>query len=407
MNVGFYYHVEAVFDRDGVARVPALIGLFVQKLAKQMGHVTFYVHGDSRAGIEDFTLGEPLVRCIDLGPRPRFPQAMFAPRRWLRRFRPAEHGVEVLLIRGPSPLLPRLVKAAEGLPVALHIVGDYASEDRDPQARSMPRWRDTAIRLLFRLYARHQRRAAARTLVLVNAPHLAQLFDRDDIGVVMDSTLTEDSVVDAPRHGDPQLGRARRARLLLTGRLIPEKGLWEAAEAVRILGDEGYDVSLDIVGWQVPTDPVVQAFWTHVDALGVTDRVRFGGYVPAGPELAAVYRQADIYVLPSRAEAFPRAILEAMGVGIPVVTTSVGGIPHWIQHGREALLVEPRSARGVADAIRSLLDDANAYASVAKAGWEFARSHTVEKTCASIGTYLAELYRVSAASGRRREDLRR
>jgi glycosyltransferase involved in cell wall biosynthesis len=398
VNVGFYYHVEAVFDPDGGARVPALIGLFVQELATQMGRVTFYVHGDARTGIEDFTLSEPLVTCVDLGPRPRFPQAMFMPGRWLRPFRPAEHGVDVMFIRGPSPLLPHLVKAAGETPVVLHIVGDYASEDRDPQARAMPWWRDAAIRLLFRLYARRQRRTAASTLVLVNSPHLVSLFDRDDVGIVMDSTLTEGSLVAEPRRADPGLGRARRLRLLLTGRLIPEKGLWEAAEAVRILGDQGYDASLDIVGWQVPTDPVVQAFWSHVDAIGVSDRVRFAGYVPAGPELAAVYRAADMYVLPSRAEAFPRAILEAMGVGIPVITTTVGGIPHWIKDGREALLVEPRSAQAVASAVRSLLDDGALYEAIARGGWEFARSHTIEKCCASLGAHLTEQYGRSTAS---------
>lgn len=227
---------------------------------------------------------------------------------------------------------------------------------------------------------------------MVNSPHLADLFDRTDVGIVMDSTLTADSVASDPRSSDPEAGRGRPARLLLTGRLIPEKGLWEAADALRLLSERGYDTLLDIVGWQVPTDPVFKAFWAHVEGLGVTDRVRFVGYVPAGRELAEVYRSADIFLLPtsSRAEGFPRSILEAMGAGVPVVTTPVCGIPHWIQDGREALFVEPRSAAGVADAVEALLSSPRLYDSTARAGWEFAQNHTIEKCCKTLARHIVD-----------------
>jgi glycosyltransferase involved in cell wall biosynthesis len=397
MNVGFYYHVESVFEDSGSVRVPALLGMFVRELAKQVGHVTFYTHGESSAGIEDDILEAPLVRGVDLGPRPRFPVAMFFPGRSLRAFRPKADGVDVVLIRGPTPLLPHLIEACGDIPTVVHIVGKYSSEDRASRDRSMPQWRDVLLRLAFQLYARRQRRISEKTRLLVNSPHLIDLFDRADVGIVMDSTLTEDSVVERPRRSDPEAGRERPARLLLTGRLIPEKGLWEAAEAVRLLRDRGFEAELDVVGWQVPTDPVFKAYTAHLEALGVADRVRFVGYVPAGPELAAVYEAADIFLLPtsSQSEGFPRSILEAMGAGIPVVTTPVCGIPHWIEHGREALLVEPRSGAAVADAVELLLTDARLYETTARTGWEFAQRYTIEKCSASLARHL-----VDWASGR-------
>lgn len=370
--------------------MPALLGLFITELARRMGRVTFYAHGQARAGIEDFPLKEPLVRCVDLGPRPRFPAALFRPSRSLRAFQPRSDGIATLLIRGPTPLLPHLVEAAGDIPVVLHIVANYTIEDRRSRGRILPHWRDLVLPVLFRSYARRQRRASEKTLVLANSPHLAGLFDRTDVGLVMDSTLTEDSVVQRPRLSDPRAGRERPARLLFTGRLLPEKGLWEAAEAVRMLRDRGYDCELDIVGWQVPTDPVLKAFWAYVETLGIANQVRFLGYVPAGPALAAVYQNADVFLMPtaSQAEGFPRSILEAMGAGVPVVSTTVCGIPHWIEAGREALLVDPRSAVAVADALESLLDDPRLYEAIARSGWRFAKNYTIERCSETLARYI-------------------
>lgn len=393
MNVGFYYHVEAVFDQTGVARVPSLIGLFVEELARQVGHVTFYVHGNSKAGIEDFVPDKDLVRCVDLGPRARFPERMFLPRKSLRRFHPHRDGIDVMLVRGPSPLLPHVVKASAPLPVAVHIVGDYANYVRDRRARSMPWWRDTMIRLLFRLSTPMQRRACRNALILVNAPDLAKLFDRpDDVGLVFDSTLTEDMVVLEPASTASGLGRSRRARLLFTGRLVPEKGLWEAVDAVRLLVDRGFDIELDIVGWEDPADPVVERLKEHANRVGVGARIRFVGYVPAGAPLASVYRESDIYIWPSHgnAEGFPRTLFEAMGSGIPVVATPVGGVPHWIRDGEQAVMVEPGSAGALADGVESLLVDDALRNKVAGSGWEFARQWTVTKCCEQLAHALSD-----------------
>ncbi len=389
MNVGFYYHVEAVFDRDGVARVPSLLGLFVEELAKHAGHVTFYAHGESTSGIEDYALTEPLVSCVDLGPRRTFPERLLLPGRSLRAFTPRDDGVDVMLIRGPSPLLPHVARAAGDIPVAVHIVGDYTDQRRDPETRTMPWWRQSAIRVLFHAYTRWQRRVARNALVLVNTPDLAERFD-GDVQMVFESTLTEEMVASEPRMAESGLGSSRPARLLFTGRILPEKGLWEAVDAVRILTERGFDVTLDIAGWEYPTDPVVQGLRRHIHALGVEERVRFLGYVPAGALLATVYREADVFVLPTHGEGFPRSLFEAMGSGLPVVTTGVGGIPHWIHHEREAVLVQPRSAVSLADGLERVLTDDDLRHRVARGGLEFARPWTVEKGCALLAAKLSD-----------------
>jgi glycosyltransferase involved in cell wall biosynthesis len=69
------------------------------------------------------------------------------------------------------------------------------------------------------------------------------------------------------------------------------------------------------------------------------------------------FQKADIVVLPSTSEGLPIALLEALAYGSAVIATSVGSIPEVVRNGREALLVPPRDAGALADAILELAAD--------------------------------------------------
>jgi glycosyltransferase involved in cell wall biosynthesis len=103
-------------------------------------------------------------------------------------------------------------------------------------------------------------------------------------------------------------------------------------------------------------------------SLGLLGRVRFlGAKTPS--ELAAFYQQADLFVLPSGAEALPSTITEAMLCGAPVVATDVGGIRE--QLAGYGLLVRPGNSAELAAAIGSVL---NRYEHFADRGEEMSRS---------------------------------
>lgn len=85
---------------------------------------------------------------------------------------------------------------------------------------------------------------------------------------------------------------------------------------------------------------------------GVSDRVVFAGRRDDVPALLAA---SDVFVLPSLTEALPTVVIEAMAASRPVVATSVGGIPEMVDSGVSALLVEPRDAGALADAVGRVL----------------------------------------------------
>lgn len=107
------------------------------------------------------------------------------------------------------------------------------------------------------------------------------------------------------------------------------------------------DWTAEFVG-EGPLEAVVRA---QVEEAGLSRRVRFSGYLP---DPAPVLARAQIFVLSSRSEGFPRSVLEAMRAGLPVVASDVGGIREAV----EETLAPPGSARALASALRRLAQDA-------------------------------------------------
>lgn len=84
--------------------------------------------------------------------------------------------------------------------------------------------------------------------------------------------------------------------------------------------------------------------------------MHLAGFVP---EAARYLKAFDVFVLPSLKEGLPYTILEAMHAGLPIVATSVGGIPDVIEHKKNGILVPPGNPTLLADAITTVFADAN------------------------------------------------
>ena len=154
-----------------------------------------------------------------------------------------------------------------------------------------------------------------------------------------------------------------RPRVLGIGRLSWEKGFDVLIEACRDLKD----VSLEIVG----EGPMRDA----LEAMG-NGQVRFHGELE---EVAEVMKGADLVVVPSRSEGFGLVALEAMAAGVPVIASSIGGLPDLL--GDAGLLVPPGDELALREAIRALLADAPRRADMTAKGHSLAHSLSLEAMC--------------------------
>lgn len=147
----------------------------------------------------------------------------------------------------------------------------------------------------------------------------------------------------------PVVESSRPARRLVTvARLRQEKGLEVLLDAMAILVRSHPHLALTMVG----DGPMARDLANRVTALGLDHHVTLPGHTPHVAEALAA---ADLFVLPSRSEAFPNAVIEAMAMGLPIVATNVGGVPELIDHGRSGILVPPDQPEALAGAIADLL----------------------------------------------------
>ena len=136
---------------------------------------------------------------------------------------------------------------------------------------------------------------------------------------------------------------------MTVGRLTAHKRVDEIIEVLPALSG----VDLLVIG----DGPQRTALEAGARALGCERRVVFTGSLPP-EEVSARLREADVFVLNSRYEGLPHAVLEAFAAGIPVVATAVGGTPELVRDGESGVLVPPGDAKRLREAIQTLLDDA-------------------------------------------------
>ena len=134
--------------------------------------------------------------------------------------------------------------------------------------------------------------------------------------------------------------------LLFIGELRMLKGVDVLIEALGLLARDGRTLSATIVG----EGPDADRFRARADALGLTTHVCFVGPLPA----RTAFARGRVLVVPSRAESLPYIVLEAGAASVPMIATSVGGIPEIF--GSDARrLVAPDDAAALAAAIRRAL----------------------------------------------------
>jgi glycosyltransferase involved in cell wall biosynthesis len=178
-----------------------------------------------------------------------------------------------------------------------------------------------------------------------------------------------------PRH-PPDSGKEGPLHLVAMGRLVSVKGFDLLLPAFATASRLAPGWTLDIWG----EGPERAALQDQVLSLGLQERVRFPGLTNRPFE---VLRSADLFVLPSRAEGFPNALVEAMACGLPVVSTDFGGAAREIiRDGIDGRLVPSEDPAALASALADLMSDADTRARLAARAGEVVQRFSGERVMA-------------------------
>ena len=251
--------------------------------------------------------------------------------------------------------LDGLFLANSGAPQFASIKGVIAEEARFE--RGIPRARLTAESWLERV---HVRRAAG---VLATSRYAASRIGTD-YGVPLSRIAVVPEPIDLGRWEKalgPVVPRpAARGSILCVAHLYPRKDVATLLAAMTRLKS---DSALKIIG----TGPERARLERRARDLGLDGRVAFLGHV-SFERLAAEYRGADVFCLPSRQEGFGIVFLEAMAAGLPVVAARAAAVPEVVEDGECGILVPPGDADALSTALDRLLGDAEERRRLGSAG---------------------------------------
>jgi glycosyltransferase involved in cell wall biosynthesis len=257
-----------------------------------------------------------------------------------------------LLLRVPGMIATLACTAMEKRrPYGVEVVGD-------PYGVRSPGMRSSALtaflRWSFTRILRAQCRKAACNLYVTEQalqrrypPGTLDRSREDSVVGVSDVELSDAAFASSAPPGVDG-GQRRRFRVAFVGALeVGYKGLDVLIEAVATCVRAGVDAELTILG----TGRQRSLFETQASRLGLLDRVTFLGSLPAGEPVRRQLDASDLFVLPSRQEGMPRALIEAMARGLPCIATRVGGVPELLP---EDVLVAPGDAGELAAKILQL-----------------------------------------------------
>ena len=161
-----------------------------------------------------------------------------------------------------------------------------------------------------------------------------------------------------------ELGLAPDEVLLVTvAHLRAAKDYPGLLRAVRMLLDDGYPVQLAAAG----SGPLSSDIAALRDELGLAGKVHLLGH---RDDIFALLRESDVYVMASRLEGYPIALMEAMVCGCAIVATAVGGAPDAVRTGIDGLLVRPGRPRELADSLAALVTNPDYRSALGRAAIE-------------------------------------
>lgn len=375
MKLGFYYHIP-ICQQEGQLKLPSYLGVFIDALAKEVDQLYLLLHEcpPALAHEADYTLTATNLTWVNLGLKtPAWHRTLFFKKILQTKLQEVEN-CNVIIVRSPSPLAPFFSRYIHKPRLCFMIVGDYSESVQNMKALGV---RDQVIKQFLRLNNWLFEREIRKSTVLVNSPLLYRKYQglAKELFQIRTTTLSDNDFFQRE-----DTCQQRKIELLFTGRIDPNKGLFELLEATsHLIHNAKVEVRLNMVGWeQEAHKPVEAALLKRAQELQISDHLIFHGRKKVGDELNAMYRMADIYIIASYHEGFPRTIWEAMANSLPVIATKVGAIPDYLTHEKNVFLIEPKQIQEIIQAVATLMANQELRKTIIRNGFVTAKENTLE-----------------------------
>jgi glycosyltransferase involved in cell wall biosynthesis len=383
MRLGVYADLVYRRDEDGVSTDRAFV-LFVVGLADHVDELVLLGRLDPVPGRSPYPIPDR-VRMVPL-PHYRRVTDLAGVLRSLRgaraRFLEELEGLDAVWLFGPYPvsLVFALLALRRRKRVFLGVRQNFPEYVRHRLPSRRWRWAVAVARAFEWTWRRLARRAPAVVVGEENGRAYAAAGGRvlaTGFSLVRDADVASDEEALSRSWDGPEL------RLLTVGRLDTEKNPLLLPEILAGLRARDDRWQLGVVG----TGPLAAAVERRAAELGVP--VELHGYVPAGPELWALYRAAHVFLHVSLTEGLPQVLWEAHAAGTPVVATDVGGVRDALAGGASGLLVPPRDAGAAVAAVERLRLEPELRAGLVRAGLSAARGETMDAQLDRIARFFA------------------
>lgn len=186
---------------------------------------------------------------------------------------------------------------------------------------------------------------------------LSQIISKDKIIIIENySILHEDALTE-------RLNRPSNNTILFLGEIGKRKGCYDIPAMAEKVLEKIPEAKFVLGGSGSPEDEV--AIKKLCDDKRISEKVVFPGWV-RGDQKSRLLRAADVFLLPSYNEGMPMSVLDAMGYGLPIVSTNVGGIPKIVHDGENGYCCEPGEVERMADSIVEMLNNRELLESMSK-----------------------------------------
>jgi L-malate glycosyltransferase len=283
--------------------------------------------------------------------------------RILRLYRPKIFHMQLVGFVGFYPWLARLLSARQIL------FTDQGSHPSDYVQHRAPAWKRALVRIINMPMSKvicvsQYNYQCFTTLDVLPSDRFGVIYNSADFSRIEDSQKRRNSF--RQRYGIPN----DRATIVQVSWIIPEKGITDLLQAVRLVLEKDENVHLVLTG----EGSYREEFTRLAEEWGIGDHVTWTG-LSTDPFSEGVYDAADIVCQVSRwQEAFGQTIAEAMACQKPVIGTRVGGIPELIEDGGSGYLVDAGDVEAIANRILMLLGNRELRERMGQKGYMIARA---------------------------------